>query len=104
MTQAHRTLTQGSREEACRRGRYKPVWLSDRFWQCAVDSALVTDTEQGEQRGFATLLKGVFATFRNPVAHAPRISWQVSEQDALDLLTLASYLHRRLDGAVRTPR
>jgi uncharacterized protein (TIGR02391 family) len=67
-------------------------------------SNLVTETEQGEQRGFMTLLKGVFGTFRNPVAHAPRVSWQVSEQDALDLLTLASYLHRRLDAATRTPR
>jgi uncharacterized protein (TIGR02391 family) len=67
-------------------------------------SSLVTQTEQGEQRGFMTLLNGVFGTFRNPVAHAPRVSWQVSEQDALDLLTLASYLHRRLDAATRTPR
>lgn len=67
-------------------------------------SSLVTETEQGEQRGFINLLKGVFGTFRNPTAHAPRASWQVSEQDALDLLTLASYLHRRLDAATRTPR
>jgi uncharacterized protein (TIGR02391 family) len=67
-------------------------------------SALRTETEQMEQRGFMNLMKGVFGTFRNPAAHAPRISWQVSEQDALDLLTLASYMHRRLDAAVRTPR
>jgi uncharacterized protein (TIGR02391 family) len=67
-------------------------------------SSLVTETEQGEQRGFMNLLKGVFGTFRNPAAHAPRISWRISEQDALDLLTLASYLHRRLDAATRTPR
>ncbi|WP_434391562.1 TIGR02391 family protein [Melittangium boletus] len=67
-------------------------------------SSLSTPTEQGEQRGFMTLLSGVFGTFRNPVAHAPRVSWQVSEQDALDLLTFASYLHRRLDKATRTPR
>ncbi|MFY0570607.1 TIGR02391 family protein [Archangium lansingense] len=67
-------------------------------------SSLVTQTEQGEQRGFMTLLNGVFGTFRNPVAHAARVSWQVSEQDALDLLTLASYLHRRLDAATRSPR
>jgi len=49
------------------------------------------------------LLKGMFGTFRNVAAHAPKISWPIKEEDALDLLTLASYLHRRLDDAVRTP-
>lgn len=42
-------------------------------------------------------------TFRNTTAHAPKIHWPINEQDALDILTLASLLHRRLDGAVRTP-
>jgi len=66
-------------------------------------NALQTDTEQSEQRGFANLLKGMFGTFRNVTAHAPKVMWPVNEQDALDLLTLVSYLHRRIDGAVRTP-
>ncbi|PAW79178.1 MAG: hypothetical protein B9S32_04270 [Verrucomicrobia bacterium Tous-C9LFEB] len=46
----------------------------------------------------------VFGTFRNPSAHAPRVLWSISEQDALDLLTMASFLHRRLDKAARTTR
>jgi len=63
-------------------------------------SSLRTETEQGEQRGFMMLLKGLFGTFRNPTAHAPRISWPISEQDALDILGLVSLVHRRLDSAV----
>jgi hypothetical protein len=39
----------------------------------------------------------------NPTAHSPRISWPMTEQDALDLLTLLSMLHRRLDQAVDVP-
>lgn len=66
-------------------------------------NTLATDTEKSEQRGFSNLIVGLFGTFRNPVAHAPRIAWPVSEQDALDLLCTLSYVHRRLDSAARTP-
>lgn len=65
-------------------------------------NTLCTPTERSEQAGFANLITGLFGTFRNPTAHAPRIQWPVSEQDALDLLTLVSFIHRRLDTAVRT--
>jgi len=60
-----------------------------------------TDTEQSEQRGFVNLAKGLFGTFRNPTAHAPKIVWQMSEEDALDLFTLASYALRRIDNRVK---
>jgi uncharacterized protein (TIGR02391 family) len=59
----------------------------------------ITDSEKSEQRGFTNLLKGLFGTFRNPTAHAPRIAWQLKEDDALDLFSLCSYVHRRLDGS-----
>lgn len=65
-------------------------------------NTLTTDTERSEQSGFSNLLIGLFGTFRNPTAHAPKVYWQMSEQDALDLLSLVSYIHRRLDAAVRT--
>ena len=58
-----------------------------------------TDTHHSEQRGFVNLLKGLFGTFRNPTAHAPRIAWNMEEQDALDLFTLASYVFRRIDNS-----
>ena len=58
-----------------------------------------TDTEKNEQRGFTNLAKGLFGTFRNPTAHAPKIEWDLEEQDALDLFTLASYVLRRIDNS-----
>lgn len=61
-----------------------------------------TETDRSEHVGIMNLMKGLFGLFRNTTAHAPRISWVVSEQDALDMLTLASLLHRRLDTAFRT--
>ncbi|MBL9219035.1 MAG: TIGR02391 family protein [Opitutaceae bacterium] len=67
-------------------------------------NSLRNDSEKSEQSGLMTLTVGMFSTFRNPTAHAPRIHWNVSEQDAIDLLTMASFLHRRLDTAARTPR
>lgn len=76
--------------------------FSGRYPLLAINS-LQTETEQCEQRGFANLLKGMFGTFRNVTAHEPKIMWSVSEQDALDLLTLVSFLHRRIDISVRTP-
>jgi len=65
-------------------------------------NTLRTETEQMEQTGFGMLLKGIFGTFRNVTAHAPKIKWQISEDDALDLLTMVSFVHRKLDGAVKT--
>jgi uncharacterized protein (TIGR02391 family) len=64
-------------------------------------NTLRTETEQSEQKGFANLLRGMFGTFRNVTAHAPKVTWPINEQDALDLLSLVSYLHRRLDAAVQ---
>ena len=65
-------------------------------------NSLETETERGEQRGFINLLVGVFGTVRNPLAHSPKIEWSMSEQDALDILTLVSLVHRKLDKAKRT--
>ncbi len=67
-------------------------------------NSLQTETEKSEQSGLMNLFIGMFGTFRNTTAHGPRITWDISEQDALDLLTLVSLLHRRLDAAVSTGR
>lgn len=64
-------------------------------------NSLATETEKSEQRGFVNLLIGVFGTVRNPLAHSPRIEWDMSEQDALDILTMVSLIHRKLDKARR---
>lgn len=64
---------------------------------------LQTESEQSEQKGFVSLLKGIFGVFRNPHAHAPKVIWKLEEKDAIDLLTMVSYVHRKLDVCVRTP-
>ena len=65
-------------------------------------NSLATETERGEQRGFVNLLIGLFGTIRNPAAHKPKIEWEMSEQDALDILTMASLVHRKLDKVQRS--
>lgn len=67
-------------------------------------NSLQNDTEKSEQSGLMNLFIGMFGAFRNVTAHGAKISWNISETDALDLLTLVSLLHRRMDSAVRTPR
>ncbi len=63
---------------------------------------LSTDTEKGEQKGFMNLLIGLFGTFRNPTAHAEKLYWPIDEQDALDILSLISLIHRKLDNTKKT--
>jgi len=65
-------------------------------------NSLQTESEKSEHTGLMNLIKGVFGAFRNTTAHAPKIHWTVNEQDALDILTTVSLIHRRLDMAVRT--
>lgn len=61
-------------------------------------NALTTESQRSEQSGFANLIKGTFGMFRNPSAHEARL-WAMSKEDAEDLLSLASLIHRRLDAA-----
>jgi uncharacterized protein (TIGR02391 family) len=65
-------------------------------------NSLTTENERNEHAGLMNLIKGLFGAFRNTAAHAPKIHWNVTEQDALDILTTISLVHRRLDTAVRT--
>jgi len=60
-----------------------------------------TETEKSEHKGFANLLRGFFGMFRNTTAHSPKIKWNIDENDALDIMTLASLFHRRLDSSQR---
>ena len=64
---------------------------------------LTDDSERSEHVGLATMAKALWAIYRNPTAHAPKVKWAVVEQDALDMLTIASMLHRRLDQARLAP-
>ena len=60
-----------------------------------------TSSEKNEHNGFCNLLKGLCSMFRNPTAHEPKIEWEIGEQDALEILGMISYCHRRLDSAQR---
>ena len=73
--------------------------ITSRVRQVAINP-LRTETEKGEQRGFAGLLKGLYGTIRNPLGHEAKIEWEMTEQDALDILTTISLIHRKLDKAV----
>ena len=64
-------------------------------------NSLKTDTEVSEQKGIANLLIGVFGAIRNPAAHAPKVVWAMPEQDAIDVLGILSYVHRKLDNATK---
>ncbi|MBA4757631.1 MULTISPECIES: TIGR02391 family protein [Sphingomonadales] len=61
-----------------------------------------TISERSEQSGFANLVRGTFGMFRNPTAHEARIHWEMTKDDAEDLLTIVSLIHRRLDKSTRT--
>lgn len=58
-----------------------------------------SDSEKNEHTGFCNLLKGLCAMFRNTTAHEAKIYWPIEEQDAIEILGIISYCHRRLDKA-----
>lgn len=65
---------------------------------------LKTESEKSEQKGFANLLRGTFGMFRNTTAHEARINWPMTKEDAEDLFSLVSLIHRRLDISHMPPR
>jgi len=67
-------------------------------------NTLRTPTEWSEQRGVANMVRGLFGAFRNPTAHEPRVTWSINEQDALDVLSFISLLHRKLDVCTVTAK
>jgi uncharacterized protein (TIGR02391 family) len=64
-------------------------------------STLEDDSERSEHGAFVALMKGFLGAFRQTAGHGPRIPWAVSDTDIIDLATMASFLHRRLDRARR---
>lgn len=62
-------------------------------------NARQTKSEKDEQKGFVNLVIGVYGMFRNPTSHEARIHWPMTQQDAEDIMSMVSLLHRRLDTA-----
>lgn len=63
-------------------------------------NSLQTETEQSEQKGFSNLIKGVFGMFRNTLAHVPKVVWKITEDEALDIMTTISLIHKKLSKSL----
>ncbi len=58
------------------------------------------DTHRSEHIGLSNLIKGLLGLIRNPTAHKPKITFIIEEEEALEIMTIISYVHRRLDKAL----
>ncbi len=61
---------------------------------------LKTDTDRSEHLGLCNLIKGMFGLIRNSTAHEPKIRFEITEDEALDILNTISFIHKRLDKAI----
>jgi len=61
---------------------------------------LIDDNHRSEHLGLANSIKGLFGLIRNPTAHKPKIVFLIDESEALDVMTIISYIHKRLDKAL----
>jgi uncharacterized protein (TIGR02391 family) len=59
-----------------------------------------TETECNEQEGLMHLCMGLMRAIRNPQGHEPKMCWEMTREDALDVLSLISYLYRKIDTTV----
>jgi uncharacterized protein (TIGR02391 family) len=64
-------------------------------------SLIKDENDRSEHLGLMNIIKGLFGLIRNPTAHIPKIKFLVSEDEALDILTVVSFVHKKLDRAVR---
>lgn len=62
---------------------------------------LSNQSERSEHIGLSNLIKGIFGLIRNHTAHEPKIKFTINEEEALDILTSISYIHKRLDNALK---
>ena len=62
---------------------------------------LSNQSERSEHIGISNLIKGIFGLVRNPTAHEPKLKFTIDEEEALDILTTISYIHKRLDNLIK---
>lgn len=65
---------------------------------CLKLNTQVTETERNEQEGLMHLCTGLMKAIRNPQGHEPELCWKMSREDALDVLSLISYLYRQVES------
>ena len=58
------------------------------------------DSERSEHLGLLNLIKGTFGLIRNPTAHRPKITFPITETEALDIMVLISVIHKKLETAI----
>lgn len=44
------------------------------------------------------MIKGLFGMFKNTASHSLQIVWDINEDDALDMLSTVSMIHRRFEN------
>lgn len=66
-------------------------------------NSLQTPLER-KHKGLKEMLNGVTHMVRNVTAHELKIKWIVNEQDAIDILTTISFLHKQLDECFVVPQ
>lgn len=67
-------------------------------------NSLQTSSERNIQNGLKEMLNGVTHMVRNVTAHELKIKWVVNEQEAIDILTTISFLHKQLDECFVVPQ
>lgn len=60
-------------------------------------SDLSTSSKRNEYRGIKEMLLGINYAVRNVTAHEMRINWDVNEDEAINILSIISSLHKVLD-------
>lgn len=58
---------------------------------------LQSESKRNQQVGLMMMLKGINSMVRNVTAHEAKIKWVVNEDDAVDILSTISFLHKNLD-------
>jgi uncharacterized protein (TIGR02391 family) len=61
-----------------------------------------TDSEKNELMGFRSIIIGLVKMVRNPTAHEAKIKWSIDEKEALDIFSMLSFIHRKLDESFKT--
>jgi uncharacterized protein (TIGR02391 family) len=59
-----------------------------------------TESERNEQEGVMHLCMGLMRAIRNPESHEPALDWHIKEEDAINILSLISFLWSKIDTAV----
>ena len=59
----------------------------------------ITSSDKNEQLGVMNLCIGLMSAVRNTGAHEPELNWPIKQNDAMDILSLLSFLWRKIDDA-----